>query len=134
MHRGLVLEDTLVQHFVFLLDGRQAFFVTLVVFEFFHHLSAGVGCSDCLVFDFDLVKTTLLNQPLVLSISDLTLGSSFEFLPSLLFNHCAVGVEVLALELDLIEFFGETIFLSFLVIFLLFDLFENFELALFSSC
>jgi len=120
------------EHFIFSLAGVESVCVPSVIIEFLKDRCLGILCSYCLVFDLDLIGTTLLNESFVLIVANLTLLAGFELLPSLLFDHCSIGIQVLSLQSDLLELLGETgLFLSFLFLFRL-DLAVHFKETLFT--
>lgn len=71
--------------------------VSLVVLELVEDGCLCVVSTHALVFHVNLVDTTLIDQPIVLIVSDLTLLTSFKLLPCLLFDHSSVGIQILSL-------------------------------------
>jgi len=67
-----------------------------------------------------------------LFVSDLSFSTCFKLFPGLLFNHSSVGIHVLSVESDLLQFLGESFILSFLVKFLFIYLLISFNQSLFS--
>lgn len=74
--------------------------ITLIVFKFVYHLILGISGTDKLVRHFDFVEPALFKQYQVLFVTDLSLFTSFQFLPCLVLNHGSVSVEVLSLKFD----------------------------------
>ena len=82
----------------------------------------------------DLVDTTLVDQPIVLIVTDLALFTSFELLPGLLFDHSRVGIQVLPLQTYFLELLGQTGFLFSLLFLFVFNLAVHLEKALLTGC
>ena len=111
----------------------QFLLVLLVIFKLVEDLGLSISSSDCLILDFYFVGAALIDKLLVLGVADLALGTGLKLLPGFFFDPGAVGVEVLSLEFDLLEFLGETVLLLLLVLLLLADLVIDFKQALVSG-
>ena len=66
----------------------------------------------------DLINPALLDQSPVLFVAQHALLASLKLLPSLLFDHGSVSVQVLSLQADLLELLGESSFLLSLLLLL----------------
>jgi len=129
----LILQCVLVEHLVLLLLCVESVLVALVRLKFLHDLGLGVVCPHSQVFHLNLVHLALVDQPLVLVITQHSFLACFEFFPGFLFNHGCVGIEVLALEFDFLEFFGKTFVFFSLLALLLVDLLVCFKKTLFTG-
>jgi hypothetical protein len=109
------------QHFVFTFSRVQAVFVALVIIEFAHYGRAGIVSTDRMVFNVDLVRFTLVNQLIVLSIANLPFFSGFEFLPGLFFHHSGVSVIILSFQFKFFKSLSQTSFFFSLCDFLFVD-------------
>ena len=106
MHRLFVGKRVLVEDFVLFLLQSEVAPVRMVIRKFVGYLALGVIGPYELVAYFDLVCAALLNQLVVLSVAHHALFALLKALPLLILDHGGVGVHILALELDLFEFFG----------------------------
>ena len=113
-------EGALVQHFVFFLSDLESFFVCFVTLKFSSHFIFHVVSSDGLIFHRDTIELALINQSVVLIISDLSFRSSFKLFPCLLLNHCSVCIHILSLQSDLFQLLGQPgiLFLFILLLFI----------------
>lgn len=122
-------EGALMQHFILLLPDLQSFFIAFVTFKFSSYFIFHVISSNSLILDSNAIELALLNESIVLDVSDLSFSSSFELLPCLLLNHCCIGVHVLSLQSDLLEFLCKPSILFLFIFLLLIDLFICFDQA-----
>ena len=134
MLRSFVLESILMKYLVLALTGIEAISEAMVVLQFLKHRCFGIFSTHSLVFNFDLVQCALINQSLILVVSDLTLFTSFKLLPSLFFNHCSICIKVLTLKSNLLKLLGQSSLLFSFCLFLLFNLSMNLKKAFFTSC
>lgn len=117
---SLIFECILVEHLVLALPRIQAIRIALVILQLAHHRGLSIISPYSLVFNLDFIDTALVDQSIVLIVTNLSLFSSFELLPSLLFDHGCVRVQVLPLQSDLLQFLRQAgLFLSLLLFFLL---------------
>ena len=126
----MALEGIFVQHFVFFLAYCQALLIRLVVLELVHYFSTLIECTNRLVLHGDAVRLALVDQLLVLFVTDLSFGTRLELLPGLLLNHGRICVHVLTLKADFLELLGEALVGLLLVLLLLLDLIVGFDKAL----
>ena len=104
------------KHLIFLLANCKALLVAFVVLQLLNDLILFVLSTHILVLDHYPVEFALVNEAVVLAVSDLTLGTCFQLLPGLLFNHGSVGVHVLALQTYFLELLSESSIFSCLVL------------------
>ena len=109
------------QQFVFLLLHFQFVVVGGVDFQLLLDNHPLVLSYQGRILHCNSIQLALIDQSLVLNVSNLALSTSFKFFPGFLFDHGCVGVHVLSLESDLFEFFGESVILIFFVLLLLVD-------------
>ena len=88
------------QHLILTFACGESLLISLIVIQFFHNGRTGVRSTHRLVLHGNAVDFTLLNQLLVLAVTDFSLFTSFKLLPSFHFDHGRIGVKVLALEFD----------------------------------
>ena len=134
MLRCFILESVLMEHFILAFTGIKAISKAVVVLQFLKHRCFGIFSTHSLVFNFNLVQSALINQSLILVVSDLTLFTSFELLPSLFFDHCSICIKVLSLKSNLLQLLSQSSLLFSLSLFLLFNLSMNLKKAFFTSC
>ena len=65
------------EHFIFALSCVQPLSEASIVFKLVEDGSFCVISTDTLIFHVDLIKSTLLDQPIVLIITDLSFFASF---------------------------------------------------------
>ena len=106
----------------------------MVVLELIHDGGFGVLGAYTLILHVDLVDTALIDQPIVLVVTDLALFASLKLLPGLFFNHRCVCIQVLPLQSDLLQLLGKTSFLFSLLLLLVLDLAVHLEKALLACC
>ena len=94
---GLILKSVLVEDFVLSLTRVESVRVAMVVLKLLEHASLGILSSDGLVLHVDLIDLALLDQPLILIVTDLSLFACLELLPCLLFDHSGIRIEILPL-------------------------------------
>ena len=82
----------------------------------------------------DLVDTALVDQSIILVVTDLALFASLKLLPGLFLNHRCICIQVLPLQSDLLQLLGKTSFLFSLLLLLVLDLAVHLEKALLACC
>ena len=85
------------EHFVFLLPYCEPLLVALVVLQLFCDLVFLIICPNVLIFDRDAVELALVDESVVLAVSNLSLSSSLQLFPGLLLNHGGIGILILSL-------------------------------------
>jgi len=80
----------------------------MVIRDLVCHLILSIVSSHQLIRNFDLICTALLNQFVILCITNHALFALLKALPLLIFDHCRVGIHILTLELDLFKFFSQS--------------------------
>ena len=120
------------EDFIFLFAGVKSVSVTSIVCKFLHDGRLSIISPNGLIFDHDFVALALLDESVILVVSDLAFFSSLKFLIRLLFNHGSVGVQVLSLKSDLLQFLSETCLFSSFLLLLLVNLSMRFEETFFS--
>jgi hypothetical protein len=93
-----------------------------------------VVSSHTLIFDVDLIGLALVDQSVILVVTNLTLFTRFKLLPGLLLDHSCVSIEVLPLKADLLELLCKaSLFLTFLFL-LGFNLAVSLKKSLLARC
>ena len=90
------------QDLVLLLPSRQSIRIVSVTDQLVHHRGLCIVCPDGLVLDHDLVHLALVDESLILVVSDLPLLAVLELLPCLVLHHGSIGIQVLSLQFYLL--------------------------------
>ena len=113
------------QHLILALACVQTVRVPSVILELLQHRSLGVLGAHSLVLHVDRVDLALVDQGIVLVVSDLALLARLQLLPGLLFDHSCVGIKVLSLQSDLFQLLGKARLLFSLLLLLCLNLTVN---------
>ena len=87
---------------VLLLPRRQSVCIVSITDQLVHHRGLCVVSPDCLVFDHDLVDLALIDESLILVVSDLPFLAILELFPCLVLHHGSIGIQVLSLQFYLL--------------------------------
>ena len=129
-----ILKGVLVKDLIFFLASIESVSVTSIVFKFLNNRCFGIICPDCLIFDHDLIAFALFDESVILVVSDLAFFTSLKFLPSFLFYHGSVCIQVLSLKSNFFQFLGKACFFISLLFLFLINLAMCLEETLLSCC
>ena len=110
------------QDLVLLLPCRQSISIVSITDQLVHHRGLCIVCPDRLVFDHDLVDLALIDESLILVVSDLPLLAILELFPCLVLHHGGIGVQVLSLQFYLLQLLSQSLIFFPLLFLLLVDL------------
>lgn len=88
----LIFKSVFVEYLILSLSCVQSIGVATVVFELAENRSFCILCTHSHIFNINLVDTTLINESIVLVVTNLALFTSLKLLPGLLFNHGSICI------------------------------------------